>query len=277
MNFTGSGIRLDGGDYERAATTIGCDTSAIRAVVTVEAAGSGFDDKNRLKILPEPHVFYRVLPAGKRSDAVQAGLAYPKWGEQPYDKTQDARYARLYKMIAIDQESALKSTSFGLPQTMGFNFGVCGFPSVTKMVDEYMRSEGRQLDGMVGFIIGAGLGKALRDRDWRKFAAGYNGPAYEQNQYDAKLKRTYERFEGFTSVAADPWSDGLLSMGDVGAAVSELQLVLTKSGFGTGGTDGQFGKLTDQAVRQYQAAKKLTADGKVGPNTAKALGLKWAA
>lgn len=277
MNFIGTGLRLGAADYERAAKTIGCNVSAVRAVVTVEAAGAGFDARNRLKVLPEPHYFYKLLSGAKRDDAVDRGLAYPKWGTKPYDTTQDARYARIERMMAIDAEAALDSCSWGIGQIMGTNAETCGFRNAHDMVTAFLDGEGRQLDGIVGFIIGNNLARALVNRDWAAFARGYNGPGYAKNKYDVKLATAYRKHAALLPVSADPLADGLLSIGDVGATVQELQATLTKINFSTGGVDGAFGRLTDQAVRQYQAAHKLAVDGKVGRKTGAALGLSWAA
>jgi hypothetical protein len=277
MNFVGTGLRLKATDYERAAKTIGCDVPAVKAVVTVEAAGAGFDAKNRLKLLPEPHYFYKLLSGAKREEAIDAGLAYKNWGERPYDTTQDARYARLERMMEIDPETALDSCSWAIGQIMGANAEVCGFKNAQDMVTTFLEGEGRQLDGIVGFIIGKGLARALVRKDWAAFAKGYNGSAYAKNQYDVKLANAYRKHAALQPVAADPLADGFLSIGDVGEAVRELQAALTLAGFSTGGTDGAFGRLTDQAARQYQASRKLAVDGKVGRKTGAMLKLAWAA
>jgi hypothetical protein len=31
------------------------------------------------------------------------------------------------------------------------------------------------------------------NKDWAKFARGYNGPGYAQNAYDVKLAQAYEK------------------------------------------------------------------------------------
>jgi predicted chitinase len=56
-----------------------------------------------------------------------------------------------------------------------------------------------------------------------------------------------------------------------GPAVRKLQKQLTAHGFDTGGIDGEFGKLTDTAVRAFQASKGLEVDGVAGVNTMAAL------
>ncbi|CAH0344030.1 L,D-transpeptidase family protein [Bacillus sp. CECT 9360] len=69
-------------------------------------------------------------------------------------------------------------------------------------------------------------------------------------------------------------SAGILKKGSRGAEVKELQQALTKRGYSTKGIDGVFGQNTDIAVRKFQKANKLKADGIVGPATKKALGMK---
>ena len=59
-----------------------------------------------------------------------------------------------------------------------------------------------------------------------------------------------------------------------GPVVTAIQRALTKAGCDPGQVDGVFGKSTDAAVRHYQAAHGLTADGIVGPATAGRLGVK---
>jgi peptidoglycan hydrolase-like protein with peptidoglycan-binding domain len=52
-----------------------------------------------------------------------------------------------------------------------------------------------------------------------------------------------------------------------------VQCMLTKRGYSVGGSgvDGEFGKDTQSAVKQFQSAKGLEVDGQVGPNTWAAL------
>jgi hypothetical protein len=69
-------------------------------------------------------------------------------------------------------------------------------------------------------------------------------------------------------------SGEILKKGSRGPDVQELQRKLTSLGYSTKGVDGVFGLNTESAVRKYQKARKLTADGIVGPATKKSLGIK---
>lgn len=55
-----------------------------------------------------------------------------------------------------------------------------------------------------------------------------------------------------------------LEFGSRGADVLKLQKALLALGYDTNGADGKFGRGTESAVKAYQAANGLTADGKAG-------------
>ena len=193
-DFRGATLRLAPGDVERVAEDVGIETAALRAVMKIEAAGSGFDASGRPRILFEPHIFHRLLKDGLRDRAMDQGLAYKRWGEKPYPKGSDAQYQRLEMAMSIDPSAALKSCSWGLGQIMGSNHKLAGYGDVETMVLACMDGELKQLRMMVSFIEKSGLIDEIRRRDWAGFARGYNGPAYEKNAYDAKLAEAYAAF-----------------------------------------------------------------------------------
>jgi hypothetical protein len=62
-----------------------------------------------------------------------------------------------------------------------------------------------------------------------------------------------------------------LKPGDTGTQVKRLQRVLRLFGYSTDKVDGVYGPATESAVRRFQQASNLTADGIVGPKTLQAL------
>lgn len=66
----------------------------------------------------------------------------------------------------------------------------------------------------------------------------------------------------------------IMKFGSRGPNVQFLQLALNRAGFGPVVTDGIFGYKTKEAVRDFQSAHTLTADGAVGPRTDRAL-MPW--
>ena len=71
-------------------------------------------------------------------------------------------------------------------------------------------------------------------------------------------------------------SDGqrvvLARRGDSGVVVVEVQQLLGQAGHSPGPIDGIFGSLTETAVRAFQTARGLLADGVVDQATRDALG-----
>ena len=62
-----------------------------------------------------------------------------------------------------------------------------------------------------------------------------------------------------------------LKPGDAGTQVKRLQRTLAALGYSPGTVDGRFGPATKRALQKFQKAKKLTADGILGPKTLRAL------
>ena len=66
----------------------------------------------------------------------------------------------------------------------------------------------------------------------------------------------------------------ILRMGSAGPSVELLQLALNRAGYGELELDGLFGPLTEGALRSFQSAEGLAADGVAGRETQRAL-LPW--
>ncbi len=199
-SFNGAARKVTLDEIVALAKSLNVEPAAFRAVIAVEAAGSGFDQRGRPKALFERHYFFKQLAKKPelQARAVEEGLAYVAWGMKPYPKGSDAVYAEIERACAIDDEAALLSTSWGLGQIMGANFKMAGCPSVAAMLDEAMASEAGQLRQMGAFIQSANLIRPLQFKDWAAFARGYNGPGYAKNAYDAKLADAYRRLSAET-------------------------------------------------------------------------------
>jgi len=197
-DFKGAALPMTAEDVVTVAEEIGVEVAALKAVLAVESAGSGFDKSGRPKALFERHHFIKHLKTKpvELDQAVAMGLAYPKWGEKPYPKGSDAVYAEIAAAYDIDADAALLSTSWGLGQVMGSNYKMVGCENVAEMLAQAMHSEGQQLRHMANFCKSAGLLNALKNKDWAAFAKGYNGPQYAKNQYDIKLANAYQKALG---------------------------------------------------------------------------------
>lgn len=199
MNFKGIAKRIDDIDLPLIGREIGVGEDEVHAILDVESAGSGFDKLGRPKMLFEPHIFWRELgPGAGRDKAAAQGLAYPRWKPGAYPKDS---YPRLAKAMAIDEEAALRSASWGLGQIMGFNCKLAGYPTARAMVEAFCEDEEHHLRAMIRFITSAGLDDELRRHDWAGFARGYNGASFAKNGYDKKLAASYARWQKIRDTA----------------------------------------------------------------------------
>jgi N-acetylmuramidase len=184
------------------ARTYKLDLAALLAVVEIESDGHSLEiDGKTPSFLFEKHIFYRQLlsldrPALER--AVSAGLACETWQpktEYRNEGTSSARLAIFAQACAINDEAACRSASWGVGQTMGFNYHELGFVDARHLLD-YMIAGGvpAQVDCLIREIEHNNLARYLNAHDWAHFARGYNGAGYAANAYDVKLAHAYERW-----------------------------------------------------------------------------------
>lgn len=294
MDFLGTGETLTSFQISSIGAGIDCGEDHMHTIMEVETRGGGFDSQKRLKMLYEPHVFWRELRhyPKLREIAQRQGLAYKNWGEKKYPRDS---YPRLIKAMGLLEEhglpaeKALRSCSWGLGQIMGFNHLSAGYSSARSMVEDFKVGEKTQLQAMVNFIVSSGLDDDLRREDWHGFARGYNGPGYKKHGYHTKLRKAFEKWRSIpdskfsaddidrTVVDPNPASapeqslgGPTLRIGSQGISVEVMQAELHKLRYFVGKVDGRFGKRTRGAVLAFQADNGLETDGVFGP-------LSWAA
>jgi hypothetical protein len=189
---------LSDADYSSAATSLGVEIAAIKAVAEVETSGKAFDESGRPRILFERHYFHR-LTSGKYS-AKHPDISNATAGG--YGKF-SAQYGKLKQAFKLDPDAALSSASWGRFQIMGDNFRAAGFTSVKAFVIAMTTAESEHLKAFTSFVASnKAMLAALRKKDWAAFAAAYNGPGYKKNNYDTKMEAAYNGYKPKQAPAA---------------------------------------------------------------------------
>jgi hypothetical protein len=250
--FRRNGIALDSEGLANALGVLKVGAADLWSVLSVETSGIGFFPDRRPKILYERHVFSRLTH--RQFDAQHADISSPTPGN--YGPTGDHQYDRLNAAIQLDRQAALQSASWGLGQTMGFNFAATGSANVEEMVKRMTLSENEQLLCAAGEMAKGGAIAALRSRDWTTFARIYNGADFAINHYDSRLRAAF-----------DSYSTG----GTPDLQVRAAQNYLLYLGFHPGPVDGVLGKFTRDAMNLFQTQQRLPVSSVLDDDTLAAL------
>ena len=191
-DFIGAAKPIDDIDLPKIGHQIGVGEDEIHAVMDVEAPGSGFDKLGRPKALFEPHKFYWGLTGAERQTAIARRLAYPKWGQAKYPMDS---YPRIKAAMLINQEAALKATSWGRGQVLGANHLALNYPTATAMVMAFLEDEEAHIQGMVDFIKANHIDDDMRTHNWAIFARVYNGPGYATHGYHTRLAAAFAKWK----------------------------------------------------------------------------------
>jgi len=179
------------------AKNLGIEIAALRAVIEVECKGSGFNSDGTPVILFERHVFRQRLIANKCDlDLALAMRERPDLCNKSAGGygLYSAQHGRLNAAAQYHRDSALESASWGIGQVMGYHWKALGYPTLQNFINAMYRDEASQLDAMCRFINANNLVNALKNKDWKAFARGYNGAAYAKNSYDVKLGNAYKKW-----------------------------------------------------------------------------------
>ena len=183
--------------YRNLSNHLKAEEAAIKAVTEVESKGNGFLSPGTPKILFEGHVFWKELKKAGIDPAKHLkgneDILYKSWTKAFYQGGLK-EYARLERAKKIHEEAALRSTSWGAFQIMGFHFQTLGFKSAQDFVNAQKTTEGQVTSFLLFIRSNPRMLKALRGKEWEVFARLYNGSGYKENKYDIKLNRSYLKY-----------------------------------------------------------------------------------
>ena len=163
----------------------GIDVKLLKAIIAVEAGGSGFGLDAVLKIRFEVHLLLDDYPNLNRWFKTEAPVylnhyykfpSYSTLWREVHTGNQWDEYSALLVAAFQIQNKAFEYASFGKFQICGFHFAKLGFSSALEMFTHM--SQGDNNDTSVGlrFIKSDwNLLSALQQRDIDRFIRGYNG------------------------------------------------------------------------------------------------------
>ncbi|WP_051334818.1 N-acetylmuramidase domain-containing protein [Bradyrhizobium sp. Ai1a-2] len=235
-----SGEPLSQKGFDEVCASLGVTAADVWAVIFTEtdAPYGGYFRNAWPQILYEQHIFHRLT--GGRYDQSHLDISSSKSGN--YGAGGSHQYDRLRIAMALDEEAALQSASWGIGQTLGIHYKTLGYGSAKLFVQDMFRSEDLQLMAMAKEMLATEAAVPLKNHDWKNFARIYNGSNYAINNYDDHLRGWYAKF-----------ASGALPDLRVRAA----QMYLMFLGYHPSDLDGIWGPRTQSSLNQYQRASHI--------------------
>lgn len=186
---------------------LGIDPGVAQAVLQVESGGDGFNKDGSLKIRFEPHIFDPTNENDQRDFADYFQYEPGNYYDQMYRKSKKAPWRRIHGSQKDEHAAmnwaaelttrtrALRATSMGSAQIMGFNHRVAGYNSPQEMFDAFQKSGDEQVRGFFRYLENRGLIETLRARDLKGFARAYNGPGLVDT-YSKRMQEVLSQLEG---------------------------------------------------------------------------------
>lgn len=257
-------MAFDDKDYQRGAAGLGAEPLNLMAVSAIESSGENFwtlGNKQVAVIRPEAHWFSHYT--GHKYDQSHPHISRPSWDPSVAAKSRAEAWDQFEEMAGLNHNAAIRSTSWGPFQIMGFHAETLGYDP-DQFVDEIDGpDDDGQMDTFVSFVkADPRLLRAIRRGDWDTWETVYNGGGYG-GAYARKIRDWLATHTALSPV--EPRAPRTLVEGMQGEDVKRLQIALGID------ADGIFGSETKRAVIRFQTVKGLTPDGIVGQFTKKQL------
>jgi len=171
----------------KAAESLGFEVKVIQAIEAVESGGKP------CAVRFEPHVFHRKAREAKLAH-LNSQIPFTKASGVPFSRVRaETNAAALDHAMTVHPAIALKSTSFGLYQVLG-----SGFPRASRDPKGELARFRANCLGVSYELLETWFRKsynksalqAAKDKNWRKLASKYNGPA-NVDKYAPRLESEY--------------------------------------------------------------------------------------
>lgn len=167
--------------------------SCLKSIIQVESGQHGFDPLTGKPIIRPEKAWFQELDSDWRKETKNTTWQSNAVGNQRRN------WIVFNSMFDCDPQAAMKATSIGLPQLMGFHFAECGFKSVGDFWTFMSQSEYNQIICMIKWVKTVRpLDTAIKFWNTNKIAYYYNGQDFMENNYPARLDAAERLVQPFT-------------------------------------------------------------------------------
>jgi hypothetical protein len=171
----------------------GYEYRVLKSIIQVESGQHGFHPLTGKIIIQFERLWFKREYKDWAADVMHTTWQSNKVGNQ------DAEWLAFDSAFAVNADAAMKSTSIGMMQLMGFHYAELGFKKVGEMWDFAKESEHNQVLLAIKWIKTVPpLDLAIKNKDWQKIACYYNGGSYRSYCYDTRLHSAYRLTGDYT-------------------------------------------------------------------------------
>ena len=174
------------------AVNSGYEYRVLKSIIQVESGQHGFHPVTGKIIIQFEPAWFRRLCKDRAAATRRTTWQSNQVGNQA------AEWKAFNSAFAVNADAAMKSTSIGMMQIMGFHYAETGFKNVGDMWDFAKESEYNQVLLAIRWIKTVEpLDLAIKNKDWKKIAYYYNGANYRTFCYDSRLLLAYRLAEDY--------------------------------------------------------------------------------